>query len=181
MRSTIWMSQRPMLGRLNGLRRRSIRTGSTTPHNRGLHIIGGMRCTAYGRVRARADRRAHPRRPGLRPCARAQRRASVQDDAGQAAPRPGRHGPARHQGRRAVHRVGHHPADALPARGPQGATPARWPQPAGPARHSSLPPAPAAGGASRGRDAVTGLHKLPCQPGVAHHCRGLLVITAAVF
>jgi len=40
MRSTIWMSQRPMPGRLNGLRRRSIRTGSTTPHNRGLHIIG---------------------------------------------------------------------------------------------------------------------------------------------
>ena len=39
MRSTIWMSQRPMLGRLNGLRRRSIRTGSTTPHNRGLHIM----------------------------------------------------------------------------------------------------------------------------------------------
>jgi len=33
------MSQHPMLGRLNGLRRKSIRTGSTTPHNRGLHIM----------------------------------------------------------------------------------------------------------------------------------------------
>ena len=39
MRSTISMSPCPMLGRINGLRRRSIRTGSTTPHNRGLHII----------------------------------------------------------------------------------------------------------------------------------------------
>ncbi len=51
MQSTIWMTQRPMLGRLNGLRRKSIRTDSTTPHNRGLHIIGGMRCTAYCGVR----------------------------------------------------------------------------------------------------------------------------------
>ena len=40
MRSTVSMSQRPMLGRINGLRRRSIQTGSTTPHNRRLHITG---------------------------------------------------------------------------------------------------------------------------------------------
>ena len=37
------MSQRPMPGRLNGPCRKSIRTGSTTPHNRGLHIIS-KRC-----------------------------------------------------------------------------------------------------------------------------------------
>ncbi len=41
MRSTIWMSQRPMMGGLNGLRRRSIQSDSITLHSRRLHIIGG--------------------------------------------------------------------------------------------------------------------------------------------
>lgn len=39
MRRTIGMFHRPMLGGLKGLGRKSIRTGSTTPHNRGLRIM----------------------------------------------------------------------------------------------------------------------------------------------
>ena len=60
-------------------------------------------------------------------------------------------------------------------------TPARWPQPAGPAKHVSSAPAPAARGSPRRRDAVGGLPEPLSRPAVARYCRGLLVITAAVF
>lgn len=64
-------------------------------------------------------------------CSRTQRRSPVQDDARQAAPRPGRDGQAGNQGRRAVRRTRHHPPDALSTRHAQGRDQARWREVAG--------------------------------------------------
>ena len=57
-----------------------------------------------GRVRTRTDLRTHPRRPRLGPRPRPQRRPALQDDPGQTPARHGRHGQARNQGQRPLHR-----------------------------------------------------------------------------
>src|SRR5450755_3680227 len=86
-----------------------------------------------GRVRTRAHLRAHHRRTGVSPGARPQRWPAVQNDSRQAAPRDRLHGPARHQGQRALRRAGGHPPDALPIRLPDRRAPTRRAQ--APRRH----------------------------------------------
>lgn len=85
---------------------------TTTANGR---LVFGHLCGA-GRVRARVDHRAHPCRSGVRSRSRPQRRTSIQDDGGKATARSGRHGPARHQGRQVMRRVGRQPSDASSSR-----------------------------------------------------------------
>ena len=99
------------------------RRGDRHHHPRRETRLRDLRRT--GRIRTRAHLRAHRRRTGVSPGARPQRRPAVQDDLGQAAPRDRIHGPARHQGQRALRRVGGHPPNPLPTRLPDRRAPTR--------------------------------------------------------
>ncbi len=98
------------------------RPGRQPGHHDGKRAPGVRHLRSIGRVRARADHRAHPCRAGVSAGPGPQRRSTVQDDSSEAPSRAGRHGPARHQGRRALRRIRRQPSDALSPRNTHGRT-----------------------------------------------------------